>query len=513
MKWASEEHGVRNSQHTLRITHYVLRIACCVLLLGGILALGLQPNDRATTHWMRLAHTLAADRRYMAALEAYQQALHGPAPPLTALLHRGQIYLHQHRYEEAAAEFTTAIHRMKRNLPTIQPSNFPSFRLSQAHRSLGEALAGQGDTWGAIREWHRALELNPRDNRSRYLLGRAYMELGQWDEAQQEFQTLLALYPDDPVAHYQMGLLLAPTDLPKAIEHWRKTISAYTSLSPTQSPIRDPQSTIRNLIEAAQQALAADDSAYAAALMGRACLEAGELRVAERFFAAAVAENPAYAEAWAYLGHVRVRLGQPDLASLHRAIDLDPNLVLGPYFLGVAYRDLGHPELARVAFEQALRLDPYNPALGVDIAQTYLAEPDYVAAEAWLQAAVEQAPDDPAFQLILARFYVDYLIAVPEKGVPAAERAVELAPDSAEAHDVLGWAYALSGRLLDAETELREALRLNPDLVSAHYHLGSVYAQLGQSVIARQYYTRVLDLDTTGHYRARAEQALKALQP
>jgi tetratricopeptide (TPR) repeat protein len=148
----------------------------------------------------------------------------------------------------------------------------------------------------------------------------------------------------------------------------------------------------------------------------------------------------------------------------------------------------------------------------VDLAQAYLEEPDYVAAEGWFRAAVQREPEDARFQLFLAQFYVDHVYKVKEEGVAAALRAVELDPESAVAHDVLGWAYHLTGRWRQANTHLQRALALEPDLARAHYHLGALYATGGDVQAAQREYQRAIDLDSEGFYRQRAERALDDLR-
>ncbi len=57
---------------------------------------------------------------------------------------------------------------------------------------------------------------------------------------------------------------------------------------------------------------------------------------------------------------------------------------------------------------------------------------------------------------------------------------VRKAPDSAEAHNDLGSAYASRGQLDMAMEEYRTALRLNPGLAAAHNNIGNKYAAKGQ---------------------------------
>jgi Tfp pilus assembly protein PilF len=125
---------------------------------------------------------------------------------------------------------------------------------------------------------------------------------------------------------------------------------------------------------------------------------------------------------------------------------------------------------------------------------------------------VQREPEDARFQLILAQFYVDHAYKVEEEGVTAALRAVELDPENAAAHDVLGWVYHLTGRWRQARTHLQRALALEPELARAHCHLGALYAARGDAEAAQREYQRAIDLDTEGFFRQRAETALEDLR-
>jgi adenylate cyclase len=56
-----------------------------------------------------------------------------------------------------------------------------------------------------------------------------------------------------------------------------------------------------------------------------------------------------------------------------------------------------------------------------------------------------------------------------EQADSASRKALELDPDSAEAHAARGVALSLRGEHADAEQEFETAIRLNPDLFEAHY--------------------------------------------
>jgi tetratricopeptide (TPR) repeat protein len=459
------------------------------LLATLVLLLGLKAEPQPVVDLIRQGDAYQSKKEYGAAIEAYRQAaVLRPRSALT-FLRTGQVYLAQRRYELAGEAFGQAYERGAKE---------------KALAGLGSAYAGLGHEERAIHCWRQALALDPGDATVRYRLGRIHLAQGDFQAAQKEFETLLAQDEHNPAAHYQLGLLLAGRNPQQATEHLKKAAA-------------DPENNVapdaEDMLAALEKMEREENETRAVALLGMVYLERGELSLARRQFERAVQISPDYAEAYAYLGHVQGQLGQYEAGwdNLEKAVTLEPDSVLAHYFLGVTYRSLGMWEAARMRFWRAVNLDPTNAALCVDLAQAYLEEHDYVAAEGWFQAAVQREPKDARFQLILAQFYVDHAYKVEEEGVTAALRAVEIDPENAAAHDVLGWAYHLTGHWREARTHLQRALALEPDLARAHYHLGALYAARGDVEAAQREYQRAIDLDTEGFFRQRAEKALEGL--
>jgi tetratricopeptide (TPR) repeat protein len=89
-----------------------------------------------------------------------------------------------------------------------------------------------------------------------------------------------------------------------------------------------------------------------------------------------------------------------------------------------------------------------------------------VEALAEIQAALRNAPDDPEVQ-----YQAGELLRT--LGANRAERLQQLAPDSAEAHELLGRSLEARGRLNDALAEYRAAMRVNPNLRGLHFLIGN----------------------------------------
>jgi Flp pilus assembly protein TadD len=255
--------------------------------------------------------------------------------------------------------------------------------------------------------------------------------------------------------------------------------------------------------------------AQARARLGQALLQWGDLERARAQFEAALALSPSSAETHAYLGHVWSLLGQNAHAEQHlqQAIALAPEHTLPRYFLGMHYLRRGWLETGRDVLVAAYEQEPDNPALCAAVADSYLRgdAPWYDVAEQWLLAAVANAPDEVAFQLLLAQLYVETGLDPGARGVEAALAAVELGPESAEAHETLGWAYHLSGQQARALEPLQRALALK-ESARVHYRLGEAYRVLGQINEAREQFQAAQDLDWNGAVGARAWARLAGLQ-
>ena len=74
------------------------------------------------------------------------------------------------------------------------------------------------------------------------------------------------------------------------------------------------------------------------------------------------------------------------------------------------------------------------------------------------------------------------------------EKAVKLAPQSAEAHYQLGQLAMQKGRLKDAEAELLLSLQSDPDRSKAHFALSVVYRRMGRTDDATKEFAIYKDL-------------------
>lgn len=450
-----------------------------ILALAAMVGLASSQNARSPTAQARLAQgdVQRADYLYLSALASYRQAAALDPTAAEPLLRMGEVHLALGQYVEAMQAFAQASQRGG-TTPAI-------------HAGLARALAAWGDLDGAAHHWQKAIAQQPANVQFRLELARVLMAQSKWDEARVALSDSLSASAE---THFVLGQLLALDDPQQARAHLLAAAQdgAYTT-------------TVAEWLDALQ---AADDAAYRAARVGRLALMGGELHLARRALTRAIELEPAYGEAFAYLGYTLDQLGSDGGPLLARAVELAPDSVVARHVLGAHLRQKGDVLGAYAMLDAALARDPTNPALMVEIGMAALQNGEYIACEAWLIRATEVEPANPAWVKTLAHLYLDHLIEVQDKGLPTAREAVRLAPDDAEARDLLGWALYLTGHPTLAQAELQRAIELEPRLASARYHLAAVLTALGQSARARLELERAVSLDPTGAIGRRAREML-----
>ncbi|MCH7548775.1 MAG: protein kinase [Candidatus Krumholzibacteriota bacterium] len=121
------------------------------------------------------------------------------------------------------------------------------------------------------------------------------------------------------------------------------------------------------------------------------------------------------------------------------------------------------------------------------------------AAEMFLNA-IEKDPGFGQAHAGLAGAYAMLTIIEPvqqmfDRALEAARRAIELCPDSAEAHAACGFASGANGDFDAAEEEYGKAVRLNPDLYEAYYFWGRTLSEKGQLDRAAEMYEKAAEVD------------------
>ena len=225
-------------------------------------------------------------------------------------------------------------------------------------------------------------------------------------------------------------------------------------------------------------------------------------------------EEPGLAEAWAYLGHSLLRLGQP--AEALEAYRRQMEIAGGPQVavsIATALFELGR--LGEAEDHARLGLETYPLHSGDLLARIALARGELERAEEYVEVALEGRGKMPAPLLTQAQLRL-------AQGRPGAAleitETVEREMEEGVARDLVqglyflrGRAYAEQGRAGEAEAAFRREISLFPDSLPAYSHLALLLAVEGrgeEAVAALRGMVEVNDSPAAHAAAARASRLL-----
>lgn len=289
---------------------------------------------------------------------------------------------------------------------------------------------------------------------------------GSYEEAVVVIKQALELLPQNPDAHYTLGLAY------ESLGDWRGALRAFREaarLEPTYAP------------------------AYNS--MGLAYLKTDDLDKAEEAFREAIRLRPHYAEAYLSLAMVYKRRGRSGdaLSALMTAVRIRPDYAEAHYGLGVLFQEFGRSWDAVDAFETAVRYKSDLASVYTKLGAAYIGDGRPKEAVEALSEAIRRAPKDAEAHHYLGVAYGQ--AGRYDEELRSLEKSVELDPYYAEARTHLGVALWRGGRSREAMVEFKRALHLTPKDSAAHFYLGLIYISLGNEEGARTQYRVLAKLD------------------
>ncbi|PYU97353.1 MAG: hypothetical protein DMG26_21660, partial [Acidobacteria bacterium] len=292
----------------------------------------------------------------------------------------------------------------------------------QVRSDLGAALAGAGRYEEAIREYRRALELQPLPQ-IRLNLALAYYKADKLGSAVEELERAHAELPNDP----RVVMLLADCHL--RLGENKKVIVLLNPLETTH----------------------ADDLAIAY-LLGSALVRDGQVGKGQVIIDK-ILKNGDSAEARLLMGTTKLMAHDDPgaVADLAKAVELNPNLPSAHAYYGRALRNTGDPEEAKKAFRDELRIAPNDFDANLYLGALLKEERNYEAALPLLQHALEVRPGDPGVRYQIASLHLS------QRDFDDAQRELEAlvkeAPNFREAHVALATLYYHLKRKADGDHE------------------------------------------------------------
>lgn len=399
-----------------------------------------------------------------------------------------------------------------------------NYRLGAAYYKLGQIYAAEGKPEEAIRMYKLGRRYDPKNAEARYELAAIFMDRDQERYAVASIRSALAVDPENS----KYVSMLKGADYEKAVEVLRE----YLSSNPNDHAARFILGKLQLKLGRAEEArreleVAAANLPKTSPLKKDVHTELG--RIYER-------ENPRKAaeqfEQAAELGAVEVEVlrkaletyrGRDDEKFVETAEKL-LNLVENPkleFEVALTYERLAkeaekrgdkkaYEKLIKKAVDHcsnAVRMDNANLEYNLKLVEMLAEEaeslkPYKMKAFRILSDMIDLYPDNPDLYYLRAKFMLSFgvgdrsALIYDMAGIIAdLERAVQLNPDHAGAHHLLGVAYGREGDVERATAEFEKALKLDPNDLEAMIYLARRYSEMGRVKEALDLYERALQLD------------------
>lgn len=244
--------------------------------------------------------------------------------------------------------------------------------------------------------WHDGIDLMlhtlqcTRNNAfAHFSLGEAYLADGRLDEAQVQFQQVLALHPEHADAEYDLGCLLGQKGLlDGAIVHYQRALLINPDMATVHNNLAELLIKMGRFDEARQhlgRALAIVPRMPEAETNLLTLLTAqGRLKEADLYFREALSQNPTSGETHGSMAMILIQEGdfRQAIAELAQAVALQPFNANHANNLAWTLATLPDPSLrdARRSVElskRAVHLEPRNPAILRTLAAAYAASGEF----------------------------------------------------------------------------------------------------------------------------------------
>lgn len=233
--------------------------------------------------------------------------------------------------------------------------------------------------------------------------------------------------------------------------------------------------------------------------LGRLKGQTGNYSTARIYLEKAINVAPDFSDAYSDLGNI-YKL-QDKLEEAHKcyqkAVSLESDNLIAQCNLGISYLDLGKKSEALVTLGKLVKNNPDFLRGRFLYGQALLKTGKYEKAARQLEHVYSKDPLDGEVLNHLVSALTN--IRDSDRALELSEKAIEVNPDSTEAHTSMGLALLQMDRLNDALVCLQRAEELNPNSSDVQNSIGMIMQYLGRIDEAHSYYNKAIQLKPTSH--------------
>jgi putative PEP-CTERM system TPR-repeat lipoprotein len=460
------------------------------------------------------ARTRAAVEEVRKQLEALPSPAPEGAPVIVAL---GTIDYHEHKLDEAAAEFAKALEKdpksaeaktalaylyWSKNDRSKSESAFADAALlsgphspKQLQYAEFEARVGNVEAAKKILD---TITKNAPDYLSAWIMmAQIAAQEKRYDEGEADIARVLAIDSRNPAAMLENSRLQlakgdskgAVTDLESASKNYPKSVGIDFQLAKAylaEGNADKAEMSLRRGLEIAPTATEAQ------MMLAGIYVKKGQLPQAIALLQKVIHDHPDSLQARLLLGEAYRSHGELDEAlSVYRQIsEANPKDFESHMLIGDIYLQQRQPDKAKAAFEKARSINQdYLPALE-HLIDLDLNNKNFDEAHRRIDEQIKAHPSDGIAQIILAKIYLGQRDGAGAEA--ALKHSIELQPDVARAYELLAGLYLSTNRESEALAELQALVAKNPKNIDAMMMIATIQTHRKDYEGARANYEKIL---------------------
>ena len=355
------------------------------------------------------------------------------------------------------------------------------------HMDIADILAALGKEDTAIYHYEKVSQIDPKNSRALFLKGIIFEKQGKWDQAKAMYLQGTKMEHNNPLGQFYLGRAYLQNG---ELEEAEKSFQMSVILKPNLLHARKYLAWVYELLEKNEEAL----KEYNLLLK----LNKEDTFIKERIENLKSPLNPAYKNETPIFKGIPEKLAkQPNVHMRIAAIYFEENLFLraldefqlvlaadnhkDPHVLMARiYENQKRLDKAIEEFEKLRKLEPQSMDILRYSARLYHLNDDTKAAIDLLKQAIKMEPNNDQIYHSLALAYMS--TKENDKAVESLEKALALNPQRDSYYFELGALKEKTGDFKGAIENMRRAIEINPLHSNAHNFLGYIYALEGRDL-------------------------------